>query len=259
MTDAVINPIEAPRKLYFDWIPGVLFTPRQFIPKIATQNRSNWLTPMLVLTLSTLLLIYLSGPARLAASMSSGASLPADFQNMPPEMQAQYQQASQATQGPVFMYLFPALVSLGKVWIGWLLVGGILHLVLTLLGGRGNTGATINLVAWAGLPFFVRDIVRAVAISTTQTLIANPGLSGFVPAGGRLLLFVSKLLGQIDIYVVWHVLLLALGIRAANGLGRGKVWTGVLITILLILVLEALLGFGTSMLGGLNIIRPFMF
>lgn len=259
MTDAALSPIETPRKLYLDWIPGVLFTPRQFIPKIVSQARSVWMTPMLVLTLSALLLIWLSGPVRLTAAMSSAASLPADFQNMPPEMQAQYQQASQATQGPVFVYVFPALLAIGKVWFGWLLVGGILHLVLTLLGGRGNTGTSMNLVAWAALPFAIRDIVRSIAISSIHTLISNPGLSGFAPAGGKFFTFLSQLMGLIDIYVVWHVLLLVLGIRAANGLSRGKVWTGVLVTIVLVLGLEALLGFASTLLGGLNIVRPFMF
>lgn len=39
-------------------------------------------------------------------------------------------------------------------------MGGLLHLVLTMLGGRDSTGGALNIVAWAALPFALRDLVR---------------------------------------------------------------------------------------------------
>jgi hypothetical protein len=167
-------------------------------------------------------------------------------------------QAMQATQGPVFIYVFPAISALFGVWVGWLLVGGLLHLLLTLLGGRGDTGSAMNLVAWASLPFAIRDIVRIASMLSTDHLIANPGLRGFAPlADANSSLFLASLLSLIDIYLIWHILLLIIGVNAADGLSRGKAVSGVFFTILLVLLLQVLFSFLSAKLGGLTIVRPF--
>jgi hypothetical protein len=167
-------------------------------------------------------------------------------------------QAMQSTQGPVFIYVFPAISGLLSIWLGWLLVGGLLHLVLTMLGGRGDTMASMNLVAWASLPFAVRDGVRILAMLSTHQLIQNTGLRGFAPAGeGNLALFLASFLALIDIYLLWHFFLLAIGVRSGNGFTLGKSVGGVLLTLLLVILLQVLLGFISAKLGGLTIVRPF--
>ena len=258
MTDASIAAPGQTRRIHLEWLWAFFFTPRQVFKQIASQNQGVWLTPLLFMTLTAVILALVSGPARQAAAQS-GVTLPPDFQNYSPEMQAQTLQAAQVTQAPVFIYVFPAVLALAKVWVGWMLVGGLLHLVLTLFGGRGNTGAAMNLVAWSALPFALRDILRIIVVSSTHTLINNPGLSGFAPAGGRAALFLGKFMASFDIYLVWHILLLVLGVRLATGLGRGKTWSTVLITILLGVFLEASLEFLASMLSGMSVTHPFFF
>ena len=258
MTETTLNTSAPARRINLDWVPAAFFAPRQVFNKIAAQSRGVWLTPLLFMTLTAVILVIVSGPANLAAAQN-GITLPADFQNYPPELQAQTMQAAQATQGPMFIYGFPAVLALGKVWAGWLLVGGLLHLVLTLFGGRGSAGLALNLVAWAALPFALRDIVRIIAVGSTQQLVNNPGLSGFAPLGGRAALFLSKVMASLDIYLVWHILLLVLGVRLATGLSRGKVWGAVLFTILIGVGLQATLGFLASLLGGMSVTRPFFF
>ncbi len=138
--------------------------------------------------------------------------------------------------------------------------GGLLHLVMTLLGGRGDTGAAMNLVAWAGLPFAVRDLVRIVAMLSSKRLIASPGLSGFAPVGeGFGTLFLASLMGVVDIYLVWYFLLLVLGVRLGNGINRPKAIGGVFFVLLLVFSVQAALVAFASQLGGLTIIRPFSF
>ena len=175
---------QRPKRFYFEWVPGVIFRPGQIFKKIAEKNTGVWLTPMLVLTLTTLILVFASGSIRQKMAQQGEISLPPGFEYYTPEQQAQFQSAMSATSSPVFIYVLPAITGVAKVWFGWLLVGGLIHLLLTLLGGRGDTGSAMNLVAWAGLPFAIRDLVRIGAIFTTQNLISAPGLSGFGPASG---------------------------------------------------------------------------
>jgi hypothetical protein len=163
-----------------------------------------------------------------------------------------------ATSGPVFLYVFPAISALLGVWVGWLLVGGLLHLVLTLLGGRSGTGSVMNIAAWASLPLAIRNLVRLVAVYSSRQLVTSPGLSGFAPVGeGSFNLYLAAFLALIDIYVVWHFLLLVAGARANNGISRLKAAGSILFTLLLILGAQALISFFMARLGGLTIIRPF--
>jgi hypothetical protein len=260
MTEAVLTPpLRQPRRFHLAWVPGIIFKPRATFAEIAGKNRAVWLTPLLILTLTGLLLGLGAGPIKQQAALSGGLPLPPDFQYWGPEQQAQFLKAAEATQNPVFFYVFPSILALGSVWIGWLLVSGMLHLTLTLLGGRGNTTTALNLVAWSALPLALRDLVRAGAMLTSSTLLVMPGLSGFAPQGEGLAIFLLKLLALVDIYILWHVVLLVLGVRQANGLSRGKALGGVLFTILLVLSLQALFGYVGSMFSNLSITRPFYF
>ena len=156
--------------------------------------------------------------------------------------------------------LFPALGALIGIWLSWFLLGSILHLALTLSGSRGNSGQAINLVAWASLPFALRFIVTALAILINKRLIDSAGVSGFVAADAEgFTAFIRILLTFVDIYLIWQVILLMIGSLPLTGLSRGKAWTAVLVTVLLMLVLQAVPGYVSSLLSGLSLTRGFFF
>ncbi len=262
MTEAAVSPIESPRRLRFNWVPEVLLRPRQAFQTIAAHTGGVWLTPMLILTLTSLVRVLLAGSIRQAAAASGNVTLPPDFQWYSPEQQAQLMQAMQAMQGPVFTYVFPALGALLSVWLGWMIVGGLLHLVLTLLGGRGDTGSAMNVVAWASLPFALRDLVRSAVMLVERQLIQHPGLAGFAPhspdGSSGWFLFLASLMGLIDLYLIWHLILLVTGVRATNGLAPSKSAGGVLIVLLLALAVQALIIFLGARFGATSVLRPFM-
>lgn len=254
MNEAMHSPAETRRRFHLEWVLPVLFRPRSAFQKIAGQASGVWLTPMLILTLAVLAQVLVAGPIKQAAAQSGAASLPQDFQYYSPEQQAQFMQAQQATSSPVFIYVFPGVTGLVSVWVGWLLVSGLIHLVLTLLGGRGDMGGAFNLVAWSGLPFAARALVRAGYILVAHQLITTPGLSGFAPQGQA---YLTQLLNLVDIYVVWNIVLLVIGVQAGMGLRLGKALASVIFTVSLVLATQALLGYLAGRFGSLTIIRPF--
>jgi hypothetical protein len=259
MTETITLPVEAPRRWFnLDWVLGVLVRPRQTLAAIASHSGSLWFTPLMVLTVTTLIFVIVAGPIKKELAMSGPLDLPENFEYYSPEDQAQFLQAMEATRSNVFIYGFPALTGVASVWIGWLIVGGLVHLVLTMLGGRGATGSAMNLVAWAGLPFAVRDLVRIIAMSSTDRLISHPGLSGFTAADGEgFSLFLVGLLALLDIYLIWHIALLVIGVRAASGLSLGRAIAGMVFVILLVLSIQALLSYFGSQLAAMTIIRQF--
>ena len=116
----------------------------------------------------------------------------------------------------------------------------------------------MNVAAWAGLPFAVREVVQACYLLLSQDLIRFPGLSGFAPVEvGTLNLFVAELLKQMDLYWIWHIALLMLGVRLLKDLSAVKAILSVVVIQLLAMGLQTLPGLLAGQLGNLTIIRPF--
>ncbi len=251
---------EAPRRFRIDLALPALFRPRRVFPAIAEHPSDTWLTPILLMTLTALLAVLVAGPLRREAVLNTPPVLPPDFQYYTPEQQAQILQAQQATAGTTFTHLFPALGALARVWAGWLITGALLHLTTTLLGGRATMRSMMNRVAWAGLPFALRDVVRSLYMWGSHRLIASPGLSGLVASGDAPFATASAaLLALIDVYFVWHVLLLVIAVRSGTDPGPRKAWASVLLTEVVLLMMQVVPSVVIGRLSSLTIIRPFLF
>jgi hypothetical protein len=205
------------------------------------------------LSLTASLAVIVAGYLKSRAALMGEIALPPDWQFWTPEMQNNYMQAQQATQGPVFTYVIPLVGSLAALWLGWLVLAGLLHLGSTLLAGRGSMQSALNIVAWASLPFAVRDIFRMVFVLSAGHVITSPGLSGFAAGAG----FLSQLLARTDVFLIWSAILLVIGFRVADGLSRSKALAGVGIVMLIVLLAQAGLGALSSGFGGAVVQRPF--
>jgi hypothetical protein len=201
---------------------------------------------MLLLSLTAILVVMVAGYLKTRAAMMGEIPLPPDWQWWSPDQQNNYMQAQQATQGPVFMYILPMVGSLTGLWLGWLILAGLLHLGSTLSGGRGSMQGAFNVVAFASLPFALRDILRAVYMLAASHVITSPGLSGFASSAG----FVSRLLQFTDLFLLWNIILLTIGFSISDGLPRNKAIITVVVVVLLVLFAQAGLGSIGSGLSG---------
>jgi Yip1 domain len=252
MTDVTLNQRSA-RRFDFSCVRDILLHPRQMFQEIRSESRATWLTPMLVLSITAALVVFVGGYQKSRAAMIGEITLPPDWEFWTPEMQNNYMQAQQATQGSVFLYVFPLVGALASLWVGWILLAGLLHFGSTLLGGRGSMQSALNIVAWGGLPFALRDLLRIIFMISTGHAIVSPGLSGFASSAG----FVSQLLMRVDIFLIWNLILMIIGFGIAEGLSRGKAVTGVLVVILLVLFAQAGIGALLSGIGRTAVQRPF--
>lgn len=240
------------------WLLTTFARPAKTLQEITREERAVWLIPMLLLTVLTIASVLVAGPLKQQAALAAPVEPPPGFEYMTPEQQEQYMQAQASASGPTQTVLFPAIGKLAALWMGWFILGGILHLALTLLGSRGTSTAAFNLAAWASLPFAIRIIVQIIAMLTARQLIQSPGLSGFIAADATgLLSFFRSLLGMVDIYLIWQIILLWVGSSSSMGLTKGKALTGVLTTVLLLLAISALPGFLIAQVSGLSVDRPF--
>ncbi len=234
-----------------------LFHPRREYDRMAGQEKSSWLTPMLILSIALLIRVLVTGFLRARAAAMGEVTLPPGWEWWSPDMQNNYMQAMQATQGPAFLYVIPSITGLAGLWLGWSILSGLFHLISTLLGGRGKMSSALNVVAWASLPFALRDLLRAVFMLIIGHTIASPGLSGFVIASEGGALFFAKLLEQADLFLVWRAVLLVLGFKRLDELSTAKAIAAVLIGLIVALAAQAGLGALSASLGGMMITRPF--
>lgn len=240
------NPSTPTKRLDFARIFSVLFQPQRTFAEIAGETSASWLTPMLASSVSAALVVFVSGFLKARAAMMGEVQLPPDWQYWTPDMQNNFMQAQQATQSPVFVYIIPLVLALVSLWLGWLVLGGLLHLGSTLLGGRGSMRGALNIAGWANLPFLLRDVLRVVFILLAGHAIISPGLSGF--ANGSV--FLAKVLAYVDIFFVWNAILLIIGFGAADGLPKSKATIGVLAVLLILVLALAGAGAALSNLGG---------
>jgi hypothetical protein len=252
MTDTSLSISPAPSRFDLKKFFSFFLHPRQGMAQLAAQEKPAWLMPMLALSIFLLLRTIVSGYFQAQAAATGQVTLPPDWQYWSPDMQNNYMQAQQATQGPVFLYVIPATLGLVKLWMAWLIVGGLTHLTSTLFGGRGKMSSALNVVAWACLPFLLRDLLRIIFMLIVKHPIVSQGLSGMVSAG-----FLSRLLASVDLFFVIFAILLVMGISKADNLPVGKAAAGVGIVLLVVLLAQAGLGTLTSQLGGMIITRPF--
>jgi hypothetical protein len=245
--------------LHFEWILPVIFRPRKTIETITSQEKSVWLTPLLVVSALIILATLVAGPIK-SNIIQMGLNTPENFQYYTAEQQAQFQSAQANRTSPLFLYVFPAVTVLAGLWVSWFLLSSLLHLSLTLAGSRAQNVRSYNLAAWSLLPIGVRHLVQIVAMLATKTVVSNPGLSGFVTGDIKgLAAFAAAILGLIDLYFIWQIILLLIGASPLSGLKRSKAGMATAVSLLILMLLQAVPGFLSSALGGLTTSTPFFF
>jgi hypothetical protein len=243
----------------FSWIPAILIRPRATIPLINKEQKHIWLTPLVVLSVLAVLVVIIAAPIRRNA-IQMGLTTPPDFQYYSAEQQTQFYNAQATQTSPLFMYVFPVLFGLVAIWLSWFILGSVLHLALTLSGSRAVSVKSYNMVGWAMVPLGVRYLVQIIAMVITKSTINGAGLSGLVSAEATgIAAYLAALLGLIDIFFIWQIILLILGTRDYSGLARKKALSATLISLFIFMIIFALPGFLQSILSTLSFTRYYFF
>jgi hypothetical protein len=232
---------------------GMIVRPRATLEYLRERGGRTWWLPALLAALLVVLPIIVAAP--LTARQAREAFLAAQEQmgeqverEMSAEEQARVEQAMSITASPLITAVFPAVGGVVGRVVGWLAWAGALYLAGLALGGRSTFGQMFRMVVWAWLPYVLRGLLQMVYILASGQLIANPGLSGLVrgdrpvsemvltpPSPGQTILV--ALLSQVDLFLVWNLILLVTGVTVVTRLPRRK---AILLTLGVWLLLTAL-------------------
>lgn len=242
----------ASKKNIFVLLFGVLLRPKTTFTYLKDNHkRAWWLPAILILLLTVAPLLAASrtaapvAPVNMEAMMGEKAMMIEGYDPMMMEAPMQ-----PPTSG---LNLFQIAGKIVGTPVAWLLWGAALYLASVFLGRSSSFGQMSRLSVWTWLPYGIRGLVQTVYIFGTGETIANAGLSGFVnqttttmiaPGPGQLAL--TSILGKVDLYMFWHLILLSLGLMAFTNLKYRKA----LLAVLAIWVVFTLLGIVPAIFGG---------
>lgn len=128
--------------------------------------------------------------------------------------------------------------------IALFLLALVYNLGLPLLGASGNYRRTLSVVAHAGLVWIPGAAVRILLILLKRSSEVSTSLLAAVP--GVKHGFLAVVLGRVDIFTIWQLVLTGLGLKVVFGVKGGKTYWLVFAVWLILTVVFGVLG----MLGG---------
>ncbi|MGD2176429.1 MAG: Yip1 family protein [Anaerolineae bacterium] len=229
---------------------GIIVRPRATQSYVGERGRRTWWLPALLVVLLIVLPVLVSGPLRTQQAREELRTAQEEMAEQLGEdvSEEQLERAMSMAASPLLTVVFPAVGGAVSRVVGWLVWAGALYLVGMVFGGRSTFGQMFSVVVWAWFPYALRGVLQTVYVLVSGQLIVNPGLSGLVqnepsvsetvlasPSVGQTLF--TTLLSRIDLFLVWTLMLLVIGVRMTTQLSRRK---AVLVTLGVWVVLTGL-------------------
>jgi hypothetical protein len=144
----------------------------------------------------------------------------------------------------------------------------LLYLAGTFFGNNEvKYGPLFAMTLWAWTPYIVRNVLQGVLMAVTNTPIYNQGLSGlvldnapptpaFTPMGRSFMPptrgedVLAGLLARVDVYLIWHLILLVTGVTVFERLNKKKavpLTLGIWMLTTILALLPKILGLNSAM------------
>ncbi len=209
-------PAAAQKPNTFQRIAGVVMSPAATFEDIA--RRPDILLPLILFVAIGAVSTYLIIPRVDFAATYREAF---ESSNMKGE-QLEKSVRMAAAVGKTFAYFGPVLQI-----IIFAIIAGVLLIAFRLFGGEGDFKQAFSATLYAWVPLLIKGVLAAVVILTRKTItlndLANPlrsNLAFAVDMKTNPMLF--SLLGSLDIFTIWTIVLMIIGFAALSRLSRAK-------------------------------------
>jgi hypothetical protein len=242
---------------------GMIVRPRATLETLNERGGPTWWVPALLAALMIVLPVIVGIPIRTRETREAMLAAQEQFgeqqdQEMSAEEQAQMEQAMSVAASPLITAVFPAVGGVVVRVLSWLVWAGALYLAGMTLGGRSTFGQMFRMVVWTWLPYALRGLIQTIYIVISGQIIANQGLSGFVRGQQTVeemvaaplspgQTFLAAFLSKVDLYLIWNLILLVIGVKVITHLPRRKA----IVVTLGVWVLMTALGLAPKLIGSL--------
>lgn len=202
---------------------GILVHPVHTLTCLRDLPQRTWLAPAVLAVLLVLAQSLVTVPV---ANQAASAQLEEQLAQMQIEEEAQIDGPMDRRANLPLRVATMLAWELFALWVRWLVRSGAIHLLSLGLGGRNRFNQVFSMVVWTWVPLLIRSLLQTLNIAFSGTLPGNQGLAAYLaalgqplPAGTSHILLSST---QLDVFVLWNLMLLALGVLIITGLPRGK-------------------------------------
>jgi VIT1/CCC1 family predicted Fe2+/Mn2+ transporter len=232
---------------------GWIDQPKKTLRYVIKESRwSLLLAPALAVFVSLVILTLVSAPATSElAREQAEQQVAAQMDSLSDEQAEQVEASLETFTSPLFLGATGIVFGTLGLIVTWLLRSALLFFIAYLLGTDNKYRQMVTLVLWSWWPFALRDLVQAVYVLINGQLVINRGLSFLVASGDQVQdagNLVYGLLSQVDLFLAWHLLLVAVGLAVTTrsstvkrALGTVAYWA-----------LTALVGLVPTLLGSLT-------
>jgi len=220
------------------YLLNIFYSPGKVFEKL--KEKPEWLKPlvivMVVTALTAAIAVYLTRDTTIARQEEILRE-----RGMTDE---QIEQAKQFMTGPL-VAISGAIGAIVFTTILMLIFAAIINILIPVFGGKGSFRSVFSVVSHAALIRVPSSILRLILMALTKSLYVTASLALMVPNLPKTL-FVYKVLTGFDLFVIWEMIIVALGISITNQVQKKNAY----VLVALIFIVSVFVGVALSGLGG---------
>lgn len=180
-----------------------------------------WLMPALLALVGLVVFSIAAAPLTSELALRQAQQ---QMASLPPQQAEQMANQIERFTSPTWVAGFSivsGLVTLAMVWLVW---AGVLYFLGLVAGGEASFAQSFAILTWSWLPYSLRNLILAAYVAYSNKMI-NQGLSFLVATGDQIkdaANWLYALLSQIDLFYLWHLILVIVGLAAVGRFSKTK-------------------------------------
>ena len=200
---------------------GIIDRPAVTMSYVGKKPGWAWVTPAFLVLVGLVVFSVVTAPLD---SELAQRQVQQQMASLPPQQAEQVADLSERLTSPPMVAGLSIVGGLVKLAVMWLVWAGGLYFLGLVAGGEANFAQSFAILAWSWLPYSVRDLTQAAYVTYSGQLI-NPVLSFLVATGDQTTdtaNWLYVLLSQFDLFYLWHLILVVVGLAAVGRFSKTK-------------------------------------
>lgn len=198
------------------------------------KQKPEWVLPFIIL----LVVVALSTIVTLTLTRDAIMAQQEEVMRQRGMSEEQIEQALKVTHGPV-MAIVGGITAAIFMTIVLLLFAFIVNLLLPVFGGSGSFKPVFAVMCFSSLVLALGSILKLLLVIVTKSPFVTTSLALLVPNLDKAS-FLFKVLANVDFFVIWEMILVALGISITNGIKKQSAY----VLVFLVWIASVFVGIG---------------
>lgn len=203
------------------------------------KEKPEWVTPFVIV----LIVVALSAALTVSMTRETVMAQQEEILRERGVEEEQIERAMQFASGPVAM-ITSTIIAPIMIALMLLVFAAILNLFIPLFGGKGAFKPVFSVVCFSSLIKVPGAILRLILIIITKSPYVTASLALFAPTLAKTS-FSYRLLAGVDFFIIWEMILVALGIAITSEVRKNNAY----VLVFIIWIASVFIGAGLGMFG----------